>query len=329
MEKRQLGGSGLEVTAVGLGCWVMGGWMWGGADDDQSIGAIHRAVELGVNFIDTAPVYGKGHSEELVGRALEGLRDQVVLATKCGLVWDDRGGRGYFTDEDGVAIRRNLEAASVISECEDSLRRLQTDVIDVYQCHWPDPEPDGAPIEETMSALNQLLEQGKIRSAGVSNFSAEQMAKCLKHGRINSDQPQYNMLDRSIESEILPFCRQNGVGIIAYSPLGRGILTGKVTMDRTFAKNDHRANMKWYQPANRKRVLEFLEKVRPIADGHGATVAQLAANWVISQDGVTTAICGARRAEQVEENVKAGEFKLTESELAEIRALRDELGEPE
>jgi len=326
MEKRQLGGSGLEVTAVGLGCWVMGGWMWGGADDEESISAIRRAVELGVNFIDTAPVYGHGHSEELVGQALEGLRDQVVLATKCGLVWPPREGRSHFVGPDGVPIYHNLEPDSIMQECEDSLRRLKTDVIDVYQCHWPDP---GSELADAMEALVKLREQGKIRAIGVSNFSVDQMTAVMEHGRLDSHQPQYNMLDRSIEAEILPFCRENNVGIIAYSPLSRGLLTGKVTMDRQFAEGDHRAGIKWFQPANRKRVLEFLEKVRPIAEGHGATLAQLAANWVIRQDGVTTAICGARRPEQVEENVKAGEFKLSDSELAKIRTLRDGLGEPE
>jgi methylglyoxal reductase len=322
MEKRALGQSGLEVTAIGLGCWVMGGWMWGGAEDDESIAAIRTAVESGVNFIDTAPIYGKGHSEEVVGKAIEGLRDEIVLATKCGLTWPPRTGRPHFVDEDGDDICHNLEADSIIKECEDSLRRLNTDVIDVYQCHWPDP---GVSIEETMSALVTLKEQGKIRSIGVSNFSVDQMTECLKCAPLNSDQPQYNMLDRSIEAGVLPFCRDNNIGVIAYGPLGRGILTGKVTMDRTFEKNDHRAKTKWYQPENRRRVLDFLDKIRPIADGHNATLAQLAANWVISQPGVTTAICGARRPEQVKENVRAAEFKLTDEEQATIRSLLDEL----
>ena len=326
MEKRQLGRSSLEVTTVGLGCWVMGGWMWGGSDDDRSVAAVRKAVELGVGFIDTAPVYGHGRSEELVGRALEGMRDEVVLATKCGLVWPPREGRGHFVGPDGVPIYNNLEPDSIAQECEDSLRRLRTDVIDVYQCHWPDP---GSAMDDSMSALLKLREQGKIRAIGVSNFSVDLMRGCLNVGRIESDQPQYNMLDRSIEAEILPFCREQGIGIIAYSPLGRGILTGKVTMDRTFEEGDHRANLPWYRPNNRQRALDLLDKIRPIAEGHGATLAQLAASWVISQEGVTTAICGARTPEQVAENVQAGELKLADSELAEIRRLLDELGKPE
>jgi len=325
MKKRALGRSGLEVTPIGLGCWVMGGWMWGGADDDRSVAAIHKAIDLGVNVIDTAPVYGEGHSEEVVGRALEGIRDRVVLATKCGLVWPPRTGRVHFTDPEGRTFFHNLEPDSVIAECEASLTRLRTDVIDLYQCHWPDP---GSSLDDTMPALLKLQEQGKVRAVGVSNFSTEQMQACLTHGRIESDQPQYNMLDRSIEAEMLPFCREHGIGIIAYSPLARGILTGKVTMDRTFPDSDHRGRLAWYRPENRRRVLDFLEAVRPIADGHGATLAQLAANWVISQDGVTTALCGARTPEQVTENVRAGEFELTESELADIRTRLDELGKP-
>ena len=326
MERRQLGDSGLEATVIGLGSWAIGGWLWGGAEDAESVPAIRRAIELGINFVDTAPIYGQGRSEELVGRALEGIRDQVVLATKCGLVWGDRPGRDKYVQNKGLGIRRNLEPDSVTRECEDSLRRLRTDVIDLYQCHWPDI--GGPPIADTMSALVKLQEQGKIRSIGVSNHSVDQIQESMKHGRIVSDQPQYNMLDRSIEADVLPFCRRNNIGVIAYSPLGRGILTGRVTMDREFNEGDHRAGLPWYQRPNRKRVLAFLEKVRPIADGHGATLAQLAANWVICQRGVTTAICGARTAGQVEENVRAGGFRLSKSELAEIRMLLDELGEP-
>jgi methylglyoxal reductase len=318
LEKRALDQSGLEVTVIGLGCWVMGGWMWGGAEDQESIATVRTAIDNGINFIDTAPIYGKGRSEEIVGKAIAGIRDQVILATKCGLVWPPRTGRTYFTDEDGDAICRNLEPESIIRECEASLQRLQTDVIDVYQCHWPDA---GVPIEDTMSALLKLKDQGKIRAIGVSNFSVEQMAECLKYGPLHSDQPQYNMLERSIETDILPFCRENDIGIIAYSPLGRGILTGKVTMDRVFDENDHRNRLKWYQPENRKLVLDFLDKLRPMAEGHGATLAQLAANWVISQPGVTTAICGARRPEQVKENLRAAEFQLTPDEQATIRSL--------
>ena len=325
MDKRELGRSGIELTTVGLGCWAIGGWMWGGSDDTDAVAAIRRAVELGVNFIDTAPVYGKGHSEELVGNALEGIRDKVVLATKCGLVWD-RPGRDYFVDEDGAAIRRNLEPASIARECEESLRRLRTDVIDVYQCHWPDA---ATPIADTMAALLKLREEGKVRAIGVSNFTVAQMTDCLRHGRIESDQPQYYMLDRSIEPEILPFCRERKIGVIAYSPLGRGILTGKVTEGREFRKNDHRARMPWYRPKNRSRVLGLLEAVRPIAENHGATLGQLAANWVVSQPGVTTAIIGARNPAQVDENVKAAGFRLTDTEQGEIRRLLDELGGPE
>jgi len=327
MEKRRLGGSDFEVTAIGLGCWAMGGWLWGGTDVAAAEDAIRCAVDLGINFVDTAAVYGLGRSEEIVGRALQGRRDQVILATKCGQVWNRDDERNiFFTDPVGNKIYRNLQADSITQEVEDSLRRLRTDVIDVYQCHWPDVT---TPLAETMEALVRLQEQGKIRAIGVSNFSVEEMEECLKHGEVASDQPQYNMLDREIEAEILPFLRERNIGLIAYSPLGRGILTGKVTMDRQFAKDDHRADQPWYQPNNRRRVLDLLEKIRPIADAHQATLAQLAANWVISQPGVTTALVGARNPAQVSENVKAGEFQLSADELERIGALLDGLGAPE
>ncbi len=325
METRRLGRSELEITAIGLGCWVMGGWMWGGAEDDPSVAAIKAALDKGCNFIDTAPVYGMGHSEEVVGRALEERRDQVVLATKCGLVWDERGGRKHFVDPEGRTIYHNLSAESVKRECEESLRRLRTDVIDLYQCHWPDP---GVPHEETMTALAELRDEGKIRAIGVSNYTAEMMAECLEYVQLASLQPQYNMLDRSIEAELLPFCREHDIGIIAYSPLARGLLTGKVTMDREFGEGDHRAKQPWFRPENRRRVLEFLDKIKPIAEKHDATLAQLAANWVIRQGGVTTAICGARRPDQAEENMGAADFALTDDDLAAIRRHLDELGSP-
>ncbi|MFO7897565.1 MAG: aldo/keto reductase [Planctomycetota bacterium] len=326
METRRLGGSELDVTVIGLGCWVMGGWMWGGADDEQSIAAVRAALDGGCRLVDTAPVYGQGRSEEVVGRALEGRRDEVVLATKCGLVWDERGGRKHFVDPEGRTIYHNLSAASVKQECDESLRRLRTDVIDLYQCHWPDA---GVPHEETMTALVELKDEGKIRAIGVSNYTAEMMGECLEVAPLASVQPQYNMLDRSIEDELLPFCREHGIGVIAYSPLARGLLTGKVTMDREFEEGDHRAGRPWFQPRNRRRVLAFLDEIRPIAEKHDATLAQLAANWVIRQDGVTTAICGARRPEQAEENIRAADFVLTDEELAAIRRHLDELGEPE
>ncbi len=326
MEKRRLGSSGFEVTAIGLGCWAMGGWMWGGSDDEKAIAAIRKAIDVGMTFLDTAAIYGFGYSEEVVGKAIEGRRDEVVLATKCGLVWDRETREYHFTDEEGHAVYKDLSKESILRECEQSLRRLRTDWIDLYQCHWPS---NVYPADETMEALNLLLNQGKIRAIGVSNFSVEQMKAFGEHGSVHSDQPRFSMLDRTIEAEILPYCRENDIAILAYSPIEQGILTGKVTLDREFPPGDHRRLRPWFQKKNLKRALDFLEKLKPIAADHGKSLAQLAANWVICQEGITSALVGARTPEQVVENAGAADWRLTEEELELIEQYVEELGPPE
>ncbi|MBN1420494.1 MAG: aldo/keto reductase [Planctomycetes bacterium] len=330
MEYRKLGRSDLSVSAVSLGTWVTGGWWWGGADEAQSIDAIRRSIDLGINLIDTAPAYGFGRSEEIVGRAIRGLRDRVLVATKCGLRWDREGGELFFEtkDQDGQprAIRRNLSRESVIEECEASLRRLGVDVIDLYQCHWPDPT---TPLAETLDALSALQRQGKIRAIGVSNFTPAMLEECLRHGAIASDQPKYNMLARDIEGDVLPFARAHDIGIIAYSPLEQGILTGKVTLDRSFPEGDYRRDRPWFQPHNRRKALALLSKLEPIARAHGWTPGQLAIHWLIGQEGVTSAIVGARTPAQAEENARAAEGRLSAEELAQIRRWLDETGGPE
>jgi len=328
MEYRQLGNSDLKVPAIAFGAWAIGGWMWGGTDDDAAVRAIRRAIDVGITCVDTAPAYGFGHSEEVVGKAIAGRRDEVIVATKCGLRWDLEDGEFFFdSTKDGkpCKIYRNLKPYSLRFEVEQSLRRLDVDVIDLYQCHWPDATTG---IEETMGALLDLQQQGKIRAIGVSNFTPEMMAQCLECGVIASDQPKYSALARDIEADVLPFCRQHNVGVLAYSPIAQGLMTGKVTPDREFPEGDQRRNAAWFTQENRRRVLEMLDQVKPIADGHGATLAQVAANWVISQPGMTAALVGARNEAQVEENAKAAEFKLTADELATIRRLVEELGGP-
>jgi len=289
-----------------------------------------RSIELGCNCIDTAPIYGFGHSEEVVGRAIKGKRDEVIIATKCGLIWDREEGEFFFETKDGsgkdLKIYRNLKKDSIVKECELSLKRLGIDTIDLYQCHWPDAT---TPLDETMEALLRLKEQGKIRAIGVSNFTPGMMSTCLRSGDIASDQPKYSLLARDIEKDVLPFCRKHDIGLIVYSPIGQGLLTGKVTPERKFAKNDFRLGQPWFQPKNLKRLLDTLEKIRPIADDHRATMAQIAVNWVIHEKGITSAIVGARNREQVEENVKASDFKLSEDERRTIRRCFEELGEPE
>ncbi|MDP2898770.1 MAG: aldo/keto reductase [bacterium] len=326
MEKHRLGNSELEVTVVGLGCWAIGGWMWGGTDEEKAIAAIRKALEVGMTFFDTAPAYGFGLSEEIVGKAIEGRRDEVILATKCGLHWKHPTRLPWFVDEEGNKIYKDLTKESILREAEASLRRLKTDRIDLYQCHWPDEQ---TPAEETMEALTLLLEQGKIRAIGVSNFSVKQMKDFREWGTIRSDQPRYNMLDRTIEAEILPYCRENNIAILAYSPIEQGILTGKVTLDRKLPPGDHRRRRPWFQKKNLRRALGFLEKLKPIAADYGRTLAQLAANWVICQEGVTSALVGARNPEQVVENAGAADWRLTEEELNLIESYLEELGPPE
>ena len=330
MEYRRVGGSDLQLPVVTFGAWAIGGWMWGGADDGDAIRGIHRAIDEGITCIDTAPTYGMGHSETLVGKAIADRRGEVLIATKCGVRWDSE--EGQFSLEtrmnDGTPCKlyRNLRPHSVIHECEESLKRLGVDVIDLYQCHWPDPT---TPIADTMGAMKQLQDEGKIRFIGVSNFSPEQMAECLDVVNLVSNQPKYSLLDRQIEDDVLPFCRSHDIGILAYGPMHQGLLSGKVTADRAFPDTDIRSGMPWYQAGNRERVLGMLERIKPIADGHNATLAQVAINWVLQQPGVTTALVGARREDQAAENAGAASFKLSAGELQTLRKLAGELGEPQ
>ena len=330
MEYRRLGTSDLEVSAVIYGAWAIGGWMWGGTDDEDAVGAIRKAIDVGMTTIDTAPMYGFGHSEKVVGEAIRGRREGLQIATKCGLVWDREEGEYFFDTEDPdgnpVRIHRNLKKDNILREVDLSMERLGVDCIDLYQCHWPD---ETTPLKETMEALTQLLDEGRIKAIGVSNFTPEMIEECRKHGPVHCDQPPYDMLRRDAEEELLPYCAANDVGVIVYSPLHQGLLTGKVTMDRTFNEGDKRSDRPWFQPNNRKRVLEFLDKVRPIAEAHGKTLAQLAVNWCLCQEGITCAIVGARRADQVEENAGGAGWSLTEEETAQIRSWLEELGGPE
>jgi methylglyoxal reductase len=318
MEHRKLGG--MQLPAVTFGAWAIGGLFWGGSDDTEAIRAIHAALDQGIDAIDTAPAYGCGHSERLIARAIGGRRDRVRILTKCGLRWDDDSGEFYFKLEatpDGkpVTIYKNVRAKSIMHECEQSLLRLNTDYIDLYQVHWPSST---ATSEETMGALLRLKEHGKIGDFGVSNYSREQMASALSHGALASNQVRYNLLDRSIEAEVLPFCRENNLGVLCYSPMALGLLTGKVTPDRGFPTSDIRSSNPLFSADSRRKVLEAIEKVRPIASAHNATPAQLAVAWVLGQPGITTALVGARNERQVAENAAAAAIKLSTEELARI-----------
>ena len=319
MEYRQLGKSDVRVSVVTFGAWAIGGAMWGGADENDAIAAIQASIEAGVTSIDTAPVYGFGKSEELVAKAVAGKRDKVQLLTKFGLRWDEIAEGEPFFDlrEKGKTykIYRNSRKHKIIQECEDSLRRLNTDRIDLYQCHWRDHT---TAIEETAEALAQLIKEGKIRAAGVSNFTPEEIAEAEKIVPIASNQPPYSMLQRDIEKKMVPFCIENKVGLIVYSPMERGLLTGKFSPDHRFAADDHRAQYPMFFPENIKLVNEFLGRLRPIAEKHKATIGQLVINWTLRQQGITAALVGARNSEQALENAHAVSFHLSDDELASI-----------
>lgn len=320
----------LQFPGVTFGAWAIGGLFWGGADDEDSIDAIRAGIDHGITAIDTAPIYGCGHSETLVGRAIQGRRDRVLILTKCGLRWDDDTGEQFFTipDRQGeqVEVYKNVTAKSIFHECEQSLGRLGIETIDLYQVHWPSTT---APAEETMDALNRLRQQGKIRHIGVSNYSVQEFEDARRVAPVATNQVRYNLLERDIEGDILPYCRQQGVAVLAYSPMAMGLLTGKVTMDRQFPAGDIRSQRPWYQPANRCRVLDALNELRPIAQRHNATLAQLCVAWIIAQPGVSTALVGARNARQSCENALAATVKLRADEITQIRTAFEKLGEPQ
>jgi len=326
MEYRRLGSSDLKVSAVTLGAWAIGGFMWGGTDDEAAIAGVRKALDLGVTTIDTAPAYGFGHSERIVAQAVAGRRGEAQLLTKFGLSWEGDEGTFYFESRDPggerVKIFRNASKQRVLEECEESLKRLGTDYIDLYQQHWPDP---GTPLEETFEAIGQLLKEGKIRAVGVSNYSVEQLEAARKLVPLVSVQPPYSMVNRGIERDLLPYCIQNNIGVLVYSPLQRGLLTGKVTMETQYPPSDHRGANGFFKPENRRRVLGFLDKIKPIAQAHHATLAQLVIAWTIRRPGITAALVGARNPQQAEENAGAAGVNLTEAEINRINALLDEV----
>ncbi len=315
MQTRKLGYTDLYLTTVGLGTWAIGGggWAygWGPQDDADSIRTIQRALDLGINWIDTAAVYGLGHSEEIVGQAIRGRRDQVIIATKCGLVWDEGSTTPYG----------RLKAWSVRQEVEASLRRLGVDVIDLYQIHWPNPDED---IEEAWATIADLVREGKIRYAGVSNFSVEQMKRIQPIHPIASLQPPYNMLRRDIEAEILPFCAANDIGVIVYSPMASGVLTEKFSPQWAASLPDDDWRKKYSGHLREPELsanLALVEGLKAIAARYGRTVSQLAIAWTLRRPEVTAAIVGARRPDQIEQTAPAADWVLPPEVLAEIDDL--------
>ncbi|WP_158826682.1 aldo/keto reductase [Mucilaginibacter lacusdianchii] len=327
MEYRKLGDTDLQVSAITFGAWAAGGWMWGGNDDKEAIDAMKAAYDLGITSIDTAPVYGQGKSEELVGQAIKGIqRDKVQILTKYGMRWDIAQGTFGFKskDNDGKDIDVYKYAAkdSIIQECENSLKRLGTDYIDLYQIHWPD---ETTPIDETMEAILQLQQQGKIREAGVSNYNVAQMQEAEKTIKLASNQVPFSMVKRDIEKDVIPYCVENNKAILAYSPMERGLLTGKMKPGQQFGEGDHRAGLKYFTDENIQRTNAFLEKIKPLADEKNATLGQLVIRWTIEHPGITIALVGARNAEQAAQNAKAIEVKLSAEEIQFINSELDKL----
>jgi len=311
---RKIGNSDIEASAIGLGTWAMGGWMWGGTDEAQSIAAVHAAIDEGVSLIDTAPAYGMGKSEELVGAAIKGRRDKVILSTKCGLAWHTTKGNHFF-DQAGKPVHRYLGADSIIHEVEQSLKRLGTDYIDHYITHWQDPT---TPISETLEALLKLKEQGKIRSIGISNVSVEDLHAYIEAGQIDAIQECFSMLDRGIEKTLLPITMKHNISCLSYSSLALGLLSGKMGPERTFDGDDQRQGNPRFSLENRKKIANLFEEISPIAADYSITIAQMVIAWTISRPGITFALCGARNPEQAIENAKAGRVILNAGDAANI-----------
>jgi aryl-alcohol dehydrogenase-like predicted oxidoreductase len=317
MTKKRLGNSDMNLTPIGVGAWAIGGggtpFSWGPQDDAESIAAIQAALDQGVNWIDTAAIYGMGHSEEVVARALRGRSQRPYIFSKCSLVWNEKR-----------EISRSLKADSIKRECESSLRRLGVDTIDLYQVHWPDPEPD---IEEGWKAVAQLQKEGKVRWIGVSNFKVAHMERCRPIAPITSDQPPYSAVSPEVEEEILPYCLQHNIGVIVYSPMKSGLLTGKMTKERVanLPADDFRRKALNYQEPHLSRNLELAERIKEIGARHGRSAGEVAIAWTLHHPAVTAAIVGVRSAEQVSGVIGAMEFRLSDAEAREISEFREGL----
>jgi aryl-alcohol dehydrogenase-like predicted oxidoreductase len=316
MQKKVLGNSDIELTPVGVGAWAMGGggwaFAWGPQDDDESIAAIRTALDGGVNWIDTAAVYGLGHSEEVVARAIEGRSQRPYVFTKCERNWKENG-----------EIYKSLKADSIRKECENSLRRLRVETIDLYQIHWPEPDEE---VEEGWETLARLKEEGKVRWIGVSNFNVQQLERCRKIAPITSLQPPYSAVSPEIESEILPYCRQHGIGVIAYSPMKSGLLTGKMTRERVqnLPTDDFRRRALAFQEPNLTRNLQLADLMKEIGGRHKVPAGVAAIAWVLRNPALTAAIVGMRSAQQAKEILPALEFRLSDEEVHEIENFRTE-----
>lgn len=327
MEYRKLGQSDLDLSVVTFGAWAAGGWMWGGTERSEAVKAIQAGFDYGMTSIDTAPAYGQGTSEEIVGEAIRGIpRDKVQILTKFGLSWEGTKGQFFFSSKNTqgkpLEIYRYSGKESIIRECETSLRLLKTDYIDLYQIHWADPT---TPIQETMEAVAQLIKAGKVRYAGVCNYDLSQMKEAAKYIDLVSDQVPYSMVRRDIEQDLVPYLIEHKQSVLAYSPLQRGLLSGKIKPDQKFLEGDTRADLAHYSPKNIEIINAFLERIKPLADEKKATISQLVIRWTIDQPGITIALVGARNAAQAVENAKAAQLKLSSEEISFINTELNKL----
>lgn len=327
MQYRKLGDSDLNVSVITFGAWAAGGWMWGKTERSQAVDAIRSAYDQGVTSIDTAPIYGQGTSEEIVGEAIKDIpRDQVQILTKFGMRWDTSRGDFFFASKDNsgkdIDIYKYAGKESVIKECEDSLKRLKTDYIDLYQIHWNDST---TPIIETFEAVARLIEQGKVRHAGVCNYTAAQMAEAEKAVKLVSNQIPFSMVNRKVEDETVPYCIANNKSVLAYSPLERGLLTGKIKPGQQFQEGDHRSTNRFFTEESILKTNAYLEKIKPLADEKGATLAQLVLKWTIERPGITIALAGARDATQSVQNAGAAALNLSPEEISFINSALSEI----
>lgn len=327
MEYRKLAQTDLTLSVITFGAWAAGGWMWGKTDHQAAVNAIKAAYNLGVTSIDTAPIYGQGESERVVGEAIKGIpRDQIQILTKYGMRWNLAKGDFAFHSQDNegrpIDIYKYAGKESVIKECEDSLSRLGTDYIDLYQIHWPDHT---TPLNETFEAVERLIEQGKVRYAGVCNYDAALLEDACKEINLVSDQIPYSMVNRGMDRETIPYCIRNQKSVIVYSPLERGLLTGKMRPGQQFAPGDHRMTNPFFADESIRKTNAFLDVLKPLADEKGATLAQLVIRWTIEHPGVAVALVGARSAEQAEQNAKAADVVLTDEEIQFINQQIDHL----
>ena len=316
MKTINIGRSSVISPVIGLGTWAIGGWMWGGTNAQESISAIHASLDAGATLIDTAPAYGMGVAEELVGQAIKGRRDQAIIATKCGLVWHKKAGTHFF-DQAGQGVYRYLGKESIAYEVEQSLTRLGTDYIDIYFTHWQD---DTTSIAETMEALITLKKQGKIRAIGVSNASPSHVLEYLRWGQVDAVQEKYSLLDRGLEKEIIPLCQEQGITVVGYSSLALGLLAGPIAADKQFGGDDQRKGNPRFSPDNRQRMAKFFADIEPLVARKNCSFAQLMVAWTLFDRGVGVALCGARTAAQALQNAQAGQLEITKQDAALIEA---------